>query len=120
MRRYGIELIIDMHNCSFMPNAEQLEQFCNELCDEVDMNAEDFHIWESNEDDERNPKLWGVSCVQFITTSNITIHTLPLLHGGSVYLNLFTCKAFDTGNAVRFIRDWFGAEDCSSQIINRV
>jgi S-adenosylmethionine/arginine decarboxylase-like enzyme len=38
-------------------------------------------------------------------TSSIVIHCLDLL--GTVYLNLFSCKDFDSNGAAEFIEKWF-------------
>jgi S-adenosylmethionine/arginine decarboxylase-like enzyme len=51
------------------------------------------------------PHLKGTSAIQFITTSNITIHTLDLL--GAVYLNIFSCKEFEAEVVKEFSENWF-------------
>jgi S-adenosylmethionine/arginine decarboxylase-like enzyme len=56
------------------------------------------------EDGSNLPHLHGISAVQFIETSNIVCHALPLLK--AVYLNLFTCKEFDTDDALGFCKTY--------------
>lgn len=111
---YGKELILDLHECGVR---EDLQDFCEELCDLIDMRIEDFHWWKSSEEDERNPKTYGVSCIQFILTSNITVHTLPLMN--AVYINLFSCKEFDDHEATKFCVAWFDAKKYHKEVVIR-
>ena len=41
---YGKELILDLHECDPSKfNRKDLEQFCIELCELIDMNREEIH-----------------------------------------------------------------------------
>jgi S-adenosylmethionine/arginine decarboxylase-like enzyme len=60
----------------------------------------------------------GTTAVQFILTSNITIHTLDLLN--NVYINVFSCKDFDADLAMKFSEEWFKGKIVNSQIIERL
>ena len=108
---YGLELIVDLHDCKLKNDLSEistdLQDFCEQLANHVDMTTEDFHFWSSSLDDEQDPKTWGISAIQFIITSNITVHVLPLYEGGSVYVNLFSCKQFTIQSALDFINGWF-------------
>lgn len=66
---------------------------------------------------ETEPHLKGTSAIQFIKTSNITIHTLDLLD--SVYLNIFSCKDFDINIAKQFSERWFNGKTVNSHVIER-
>lgn len=97
MKGYGKELILDLHGC----NPEtfdrlHIEAFFKILCDTIGMEREDLHFWDDldvpPEERETEPHLVGTSAIQFIKTSNVTIHTLPMLE--CVYLNVFSCKSF--------------------------
>lgn len=70
------------------------------------------------EERQTEPHLKGTSAVQFIMTSNITIHTLDIL--GAVYINLFSCKEFDAEIVKNFSADWFKGKIVSSHEINRI
>lgn len=120
MNSYGQELILDLHGCNNATMDVDIQGFCEELVELVDMQIEDFHLWASDPDDEKNPRLFGISAIQFIQTSNITVHMLPLLQGGSVYVNLFSCKPFDAGIATRFVQQYFEAKECRSQVVDRI
>lgn len=109
---YGMELILDLHECNPAKCTEAVVRgFCQTLCSEIGMVAEDFHIWSDQHPPgpDENPKTWGVSAVQFIITSSIVIHTLPLLR--AVYINVFSCKQLDTGVALKLARYTF--EPCA-------
>jgi S-adenosylmethionine/arginine decarboxylase-like enzyme len=79
------------------------------------MQRKDLHFWADEDYPEeqrpKDPKTFGISAVQFILTSSIVIHTLPLYRGGSVYINLFSCKDFDHTAAREFTVEWFKAEE---------
>jgi S-adenosylmethionine/arginine decarboxylase-like enzyme len=70
------------------------------------------------EDKETEPHLVGTSAVQFIKTSNITIHTLDIMK--RVYLNIFSCKDFDADKVIVLTRDWFVGKVVNKAIIRRI
>lgn len=115
---YGKELILDLHECDvFMFNRERIEGYFVGLCELIDMEREDLFWWDDvglpQVECQTDPQLKGTSAIQFILTSNVTIHTLDLL--GNVYVNIFSCKEFDAGAAARFTASYFGGK-----IVNRV
>lgn len=119
---YGQELLLDLHDCD--PGRftrREIEQFCEELCELVDMERCELHFWDDvgvpEEERQTDPKTKGTSAVQFILTSTIVIHTLDLM--GAVYVNIFSCKEFDTDEATRFTANWFGSTDWTANVITR-
>jgi len=70
------------------------------------------------EEQQTEPHLKGTSAIQFIITSNITIHTLDLLE--NVYLNIFSCKEFDSNVVISFSEKWFKGKAVNSQVIQRI
>ena len=64
------------------------------------------------------PHTKGTSAVQFILTSNITIHTLDLLK--AAYINIFSCKQFDKEVAEKITKEWFAAKQCRTIFIERI
>lgn len=110
---FGQELILDLYGCDVSKfNREALEEYLIELCILIDMERADLHFWDyedyPEEKAEAPPHLDGTSCVQFITTSNITIHTLDKV--GEVYINLFSCKDYDKDVATDFTVTFFDAD----------
>ena len=69
------------------------------------------------EERETEPHMKGTSAVQFIRTSTITIHTLDLMN--NVYLNIFSCKDFDSNIAKEFSQEWFKGKVANSHVIER-
>lgn len=121
--KYGIELILDMHGCDASKfTRESISAYFERLCVLIDMQREDLHFWDdigvSEEDKQTLPHTQGTSAVQFILTSSIVIHTLDQLR--AVYINMFSCKAFDANVAEEFSIEWFGAAECSARFIDRV
>jgi len=107
---YGKELILDLHECDISTfTRESIKQYFIELCDLIDMQRCELHFWDDQDtpEDEKqtSPHTTGISAVQFILTSNITIHTLELL--GNVYLNIFSCKDFSSHSAADFSSYYF-------------
>ncbi len=123
MRHYGKELIIDLHNCDAKRfNRKSLRKYFIQLSDLIDMKRAKLTWWDDYnvpiEERQTEPHLKGTSAVQFIMTSNITIHTLDLL--GAVYINLFSCKEFDAEIVKKFSAEWFKGKIVSSYEINRI
>lgn len=108
---YGKEVILDLHDCKIDKfNPAGLEEFCIELCEAIDMEREEIHFWKYPEEveDTLPDHLVGTSCVQFIRTSNITIHSLTRMK--RVYINIFSCKDFDAETAVEVCLKYFGGD----------
>jgi S-adenosylmethionine/arginine decarboxylase-like enzyme len=110
MPAYGKELILDLHECDLATfTRDSIAEYFLKLCKLIDMEACDLHFWDDfgvpADECQTEPHLKGISAIQFILTSNITIHTLDLLE--SVYVNIFSCKDFDGNEAATFTRIWF-------------
>ena len=119
---YGQELLLDLHDCDASRfTRHDIEQFCEELCELIDMERCDLHFWDDVgvpvEEQQTNPKTKGTSAVQFILTSTIVIHTLDLMK--AVYVNIFCCKDFDTDQAAEFTAKWFGSTDWTANVVTR-
>lgn len=112
MDSYGKELILDIHNCNVDKfNRIDIERYIRVLCNDViDMEREDLHWWDFEDDPEgykeAPPHLKGTSCVQFISTSTITIHALVDLK--KIFINIFSCKDFSVEEAASFTEGYFG------------
>jgi len=123
MEKYGVELILDMHECDPSTfNRESISAYFERLCVLIDMQREDLHFWDdvgvAEEDKQTSPHTQGTSAVQFILTSSIVIHALDQMR--AVYINMFSCKDFDPKVAEDFSVEWFGAGECSARFIERV
>lgn len=119
-KNYGKELILDLHECdSTTFNRWSIFKYFETLCEKIDMERCELHFWDdlytSEKDKQTEPHLVGTSAVQFITTSNITIHTLDLME--RVYLNIFSCKEFDAEVVLMFSVDWFKCKNIKNKVV---
>lgn len=113
---YGIELILDMHHCDISTfTKENLSKYFTELCKLIDMKPHGKPMFWHN--DSNIPHLRGIFGIQFIETSNIVVHALELLE--TVFVNIFSCKEFDTKVAEEFIKNFFKAKEVNSRVIER-
>jgi S-adenosylmethionine/arginine decarboxylase-like enzyme len=120
---YGYELLLDLHSCDERTFTRvSIDDFFTKLCDLIEMEKCVVHFWDDvgvpPEERQTLPHTKGTSAVCFILTSSIVVHTLDLLQ--AVYVNIFSCKAFDPDAAARFTQDWFGAGSCSTKFVERI
>lgn len=119
---YGQEVLLDLHSCDATKfTRSQIEQYCAELCELIQMERCDLHFWDdvgvAEDEQQTDPKTKGTSAVQFILTSTIVIHTLDLMQ--AVYVNIFSCKEFDADEAAKFTAKWFDSKDWNANVVVR-
>jgi len=119
---YGKELILDLHECDPKKfTRKTLRRYFRELCDLIDMQRADLHFWDDvgvpKAERQTEPHLVGTSAIQFIMTSNVTIHTLDILK--AVYLNIFSCKDFEPRVAAEFSRKFFKGKIVTQSVVVR-
>jgi len=110
---YGIELILDLHGCDLKHiskdlewfSRNKLEKFFIDICRITKMKRHGKPMWWI--DKSGIPHLHGISAVQFVETSDIVCHVLPVL--GVVYLNIFTCKLFKPEPVTKFCKKYWNA-----------
>jgi len=123
LKRYGKELILDLHDCDPATfTRKSIEDYIGTLCKEVIyMEAEDLHFWDYEGDPEgyagAPDHLKGISAVQFIKTSSIVIHTLDVLQ--KAFINIFSCKPFNELEAIDFTRQWFDGKIHNRKAVDR-
>ena len=122
MKNYGKELILDLHECD--PSTftrRSIRKFFKELCELIDMEKEKLVWWDykglPKEYEAAPPHLKGISAVQFIKTSNITVHTLDVLK--RIYINIFSCKTFKESDVWDFAEKWFKGTIVNFAVVNR-
>ena len=119
---YGFELIIDLKDCDpSLFNRKSIDHYFSTLCDLISMERAEVYFWDdvgvAPEEQQTAPHTKGTSAVCFILTSTIVVHTLDILE--KVFVNIFSCKAFDQEAAADFTRDWFQGTIQSSTFIER-
>lgn len=122
MKDFGTEVILDLHECSTDKfTREGLTEYFVQLCKLLDMERCDLHFWDYEDKPEEYEKapdhLKGISAIQFISTSNITVHTLDVLK--RVYLNIFSCREFDSQAVHEFSAKFFGGQTVTCHAIKR-
>ena len=82
----------------------------------------ELYFWDDlltpEDEKQTSPHTMGTSAIQFILTSNITVHTLDKLK--KVFINIFSCKDFDADKAAKFTRDWFGGNIANQKVVKRL
>lgn len=119
---YGKELILDLHDCDASTFTRRtIRRFCKELCRRINMVRGPLHWW----DDfwvpwfwrETEPHIKGTTAIQFLRTSNITIHTLDLQR--AVRLNVFSCRDFDPTTVKECALKFFGGRIVHDLFVDR-
>lgn len=123
MKSYGVELILDLHDCDPATfTRKSIRKYFKDVCVLIDMERGKLTWWDDlytpEGEKETEPHLVGTSAVQFIKTSNITIHTLDILK--RAYVNIFTCKDFDYEAAELFTEKWFSGTIINTLLIDRI
>lgn len=110
MNSYGKELILDLEYCDVKQfTRPRISLYVERLCRIIKVERGDLHFWDyagaPEEYDAAPDHIKGTSAIQFILTSNITIHTLDVLK--TAYFNIFSCDDFDERPAVDFTAAFF-------------
>ena len=119
---YGIETIIDLQGCDTSTfNRKNIKQYFLQACNLLDVSPEDCYFWDDyrvpKEKQQTNPKTKGTTAIQFILTSNITIHTLDLL--AVAFINIFSCEDYNVKLMEEFTVRFFGSSSHRITLIER-
>ena len=113
---WGMMLSIDAHNCNpqTIRSKEKLIEYVNELCKLIDMKKYG-PTWIEHFGQDK--KVEGYSLAQFIETSLISSHLAN--ETNSAYIDIFSCKFFDSSKATQFTADFFESNKFTHNIIFR-
>lgn len=116
-KHYGQELILDLYDCDpkIIRSRKKLQEFVNQLCVLLKMRKYGRAIIPHF--GHHTPHTAGFSLVQLIETSSITGHFSELWN--SVYLNIFSCRPFNTKKAAQFTQKFFRAKKVKNRIVLR-
>ena len=107
MEEFGYQLIVDLARCNhFIRSEEKIKEFNREFLKVIDMKPYGepiIHHFGHNSE-----KASGFTLVQLVETSDVTIHFSEFLD--AAFIDVFSCKEYDQGKAVKFIKDFFGGE----------
>jgi S-adenosylmethionine/arginine decarboxylase-like enzyme len=101
---WGQHLILDMGGCNEkISRKESIRAFVAELVDAIDMVAYGEPLIEHFA--THSQEAAGYSLVQLIETSAISAHFSD--HNRDVYLDVFSCKSFDSNRVVQVVDKYF-------------
>jgi S-adenosylmethionine decarboxylase len=112
---WGYHLMLDCSGCERITDANNIRAFVKELVTAIDMIAVG-EPWI-----ERTaigmPDKEGFSMYQLIVTSNISAHFID--EAKHIYLDVFSCKEFDTKTATAVVQKYFNPTKIKINFITR-
>jgi S-adenosylmethionine decarboxylase len=111
---YGQHVMLTAVHCNeHLLDMDAIARFIKKLVKDIDMVAygEPFIARFGGGQEE------GISAVQLIETSAITIHTNDKFR--DLYLDVFSCKEYETGLVLDAVKDCFGPTDISFEEVFR-
>lgn len=105
MAYWGYHLMLDIHGCdqARIQSRQHVSDFCEDLVKKIDMEAIGKPWIEQTA--MHLPDKAGFTMVQIIQTSSIVAHFID--ESGDIYLDVFSCKKFDTKDVVKCVDEWF-------------
>ena len=104
---WGWSTTIDLYDCNIdkITNSSVIKNYVNELVTLLDMTKYgECHIVNFGQDQ----KVTGFSMFQLIETSNISAHFAN--YSKSAYIDIFSCKEYDSKKAALLSKDFFEAK----------
>ncbi len=103
---WGLLASIDLYDCdnALIKDSQIIRKFIKSLCVVIDMKPVGSPIIGKFGEG----KLYGLSAMQFIETSSITIHCDSEI-SNRVFIDIFSCKNFNSGKAAYYCYDFFKA-----------
>jgi len=110
---WGVAGSFDVYNCNpeTIRDADRIRQFVRELCDLIEMKRFGDTVVVNFGEDER---VAGYSMTQLIETSLISAHFAN--QSNTVYLDVFSCKAYDPEVVAAFAEKFFGGSHCITNV----
>lgn len=108
-KNWGYHLSIDLFqvNRKIITSKKLLEKFLIDITDHINMHRfKKPQVYRFG-----SGKLEGWSGVQLIEESNITFHCDEQNNNSSIYIDLFSCKAFDVQKAIIYLIQYFNAKE---------
>lgn len=113
---WGLLTSINLHECNhdILRDGEAIKRYVTELCDLIEMKRYGpCHVVNFGEAEE----VAGFSMFQMIETSNISGHFVNLTN--RIFIDIFSCKAYNPEIACRFTQDFFKAKEYTSNTLYR-
>ncbi len=115
-KSWGLITSIDIHECDplLIKNPKAIKRFVKELCKKIKVKRYKETILALFGDD---PRIHGYSMVQLIESSLISAHFAE--ESNSIYLDIFSCKFYDSQKAVKFAVQFFKGKNFNAYCILR-
>lgn len=114
-RHWGYHLLLDISGCNEeIKDKGAIIEFIKDLVKAIDMKAVGEPVVK---DFAEGTPLGGFSAMQLIETSSITMHLVN--SSMTAYLDVFSCKDFDTKAAVDLVKERFGAKNVKQRFLYR-
>lgn len=113
---WGMLSSIDLRNCdpNLIKDEGAIKDFVEKLCDLIEMKRYGETVVVEFGDD---PRVHGFSMTQLIETSLISGHFAN--ETNTVYLDIFSCKAYPPYKAAEFAKEFFKADEFDVNIVFR-
>lgn len=114
---FGLEVVLDLYECDpkVIRSGKKLAEYATKLCKLLKMKK--FGKTLLPHFGYKEAHTAGFSMLQFIETSSITGHFSELWN--SAYLNVFSCRDFDTKKCIDFTVKFFAAKKVNSRVLVR-
>lgn len=124
---WGQHTILDLYGCDLatMTDGAAIRRFSAELVTLLQMTpygepvVEFFGCgtWKPGDPEQDKPATAGYTLAQLIETSLVSAHFAD--NARTVFLDVFSCKPYDSTAVARFAQAFFGAETYAQQVLNR-
>lgn len=114
---FGVHLMMDGYGCdrAVLEDIKFIYDFLDEYPDQMDMTKiMPPYVFRYN---GSVPEDWGISGFVLIAESHISIHTFP--DKQYLSLDMFSCKPFDTDEAVETVRRHFKMQKYEKRVLDR-
>ncbi len=114
---FGPHLTLDLDQCDFdtLINFEKLYELLKGFPGQIGMNLiSEPQILKYKDKWASTP---GVTGIVLLAESHMSLHTFPDSH--TVFIDIFSCRNFDTGTAARFLIDFFGSRSPKINVVKR-
>jgi len=114
---WGYHLTLDCKagDMDAVTNSDTIKEFSNTLVERIDMVPYGDPIVEHFA--THDPDKAGYTLVQLIETSNITCHFCD--KDGNFYMDVFSCKTFDTRTVIDLVNTFFKPENIKTRYFTR-
>ena len=115
LMKWGKLASINLYDCNEkkIKNKKEIRKFVYELCKLIKMKK----IGPTKIKRFGKGNLKGYSVMQFISTSSITIHFDE--EKNRAFIDIFSCKAFNSKVAEKFSKDFFNAKKARTRVLSR-